>query len=327
MMKTISNAVGMPTKLLSSCLVIALLCVSCQSVSCKMEPRLVYVPQARLIESLPSPFPGLTRDEVRQDWGKELHVALTFAHEKDLYRAITSFKRALIFLPPQQWERKLQIEYSLLQCYYWGLKYQDALDVFDKSSLHTVTDAFPSFRDLLIMLFDCYMKTEQCEKAELIYKHLESIDPETAARLRLSEAFQEGDLQAINCLASSVADSCVVETFVDEVLLVSKSIQKARNLNALLPGAGYYYVGLKKAAVTSFLINSLFIGASYYFIANGNVPAGLITASLETGWYMGGINGAGLAAKEYNERLYETNAKEFMVRNRLFPMLMLQKSF
>ena len=59
----------------------------------------------------------------------------------------------------------------------------------------------------------------------------------------------------------------------------------------------------------------------------GNIAAGLITASFETGWYFGGINGAGLAAQEFNQRMYEVNTKEIMFQNRLFPIFHFTKSF
>ena len=95
----------------------------------------------------------------------------------------------------------------------------------------------------------------------------------------------------------------------------------------LLPGAGYYYVGQKKAALTAFVINSLFTAAAYQFFAKGYPAAGFITLSFEAGWYFGGINGAGLAAKEYNERLYEVKAKDFMLKERLFPLLTFETSF
>lgn len=72
----------------------------------------------------------------------------------------------------------------------------------------------------------------------------------------------------------------------------AKSIKTAQCLNAVLPGAGYWYIGQKQTAVTALLVNSLFIGAASYFFVDGNIPAGVITLSLESGWYFGGIYGA-----------------------------------
>lgn len=79
--------------------------------------------------------------------------------------------------------------------------------------------------------------------------------------------------------------------------------------------------------MTSFIINALFAAATYQLIDRGYVAAGIIVGSLEMGWYIGGINGAGLEAKEYNQSLYNTCAKEVMIRNQLFPVLMFETTF
>ena len=279
------------------------------------------------MERLPSPFEKLTRDEFQQEWGKELYIGLKFANELDLYQAITAFKRALFVLPKNKAERRLQIEYNIVLSYYLGQKYQEALSYYSTSHLDTTTPAFPAYRELLIILFDCYQKTGKEENAENMRTLMKEIDPQTADHMELSIAFEEGDLA---CLTEIIYDNPCHESlkeFLDSYASQSLSVTKAKTLNALLPGAGYYYVGQKNAALTSFLINSLFTWASYAFFKNGYYAAGIITASLESGWYIGGINGAGLAASEYNQRLYETNAKEAMVKQQLFPVLMLKKSF
>jgi hypothetical protein len=118
-----------------------------------------------------------------------------------------------------------------------------------------------------------------------------------------------------------------LQEFLIEYSCNKKSVSKAQTLNAILPGAGYYYVGQKKSGLTSFIINALFIAATYQLFDHGYIAAGIITGSLECGWYFGGINGAGLAAKEYNEQLYQSLGKEFMIQNRLFPILTIQKGF
>src|SRR5262249_8165687 len=155
----------------------------------------------------------------------------------------------------------------------------------------------------------CYQQTGQEEKAEIIREKLLEIDPEAAERLLLSLSVQEANFCLIDELKDTVGDDSI-DLFLADYRCNALSVKKAKTLNALLPGAGYYSVGQKNAAVTSFLINALFAWGTYAFIKNGYIAAGLITGSLETGWYIGGINGAGLAACEYNQRLYETAAKE-----------------
>jgi tetratricopeptide (TPR) repeat protein len=294
-----------------------------------MDPSIVYVPTQRQIANLPSPFKKLSKEDLKQEWAKEVFIGLHFANELDLYRAITSFKRALILLPSSQADRRFQIEYNIVLCYYFGQKYQEAIYYYTSSHLDSLTENFPANRDLLIILFDSYQHIGQNEKAEAIRQKLALLDPNVADQLLLSLSIQQADLCQIYDLKDVMDDDSdnSIDNFLNDYHSEALSVSKAKMLNALLPGAGYYYVGQKNAAVTSFLINALFTWGAYAFIKNGYIAAGIITASLETGWYIGGINGAGIEANEYNQRLYENKAKDLMVKNKLFPVLTLKTSF
>lgn len=310
-------------------IVLLLVCLSltgCKTTTCELEPNIVYVPTERQITSLPTPFEKLAKEDLRQEWAREVYIGLHFASELDFYRAITAFKRALIILPSSKADRRQQIEYNILLCYYLGQKYQEALAYFNSSHLDVSQSDFPPYRDLLIILFDCYQQAGQDEKAEAIREKLIAVDPAAAERLLLSQSMLEADFCLIEELKGSVGDDSI-DDFLADYRCKALSVSKAKTLNALLPGAGYYYVGQKNAAATSLIINALFTWGTYAFIKNGYIAAGLITASLESGWYIGGINGAGLAANEYNQRLYENSAKEVMLKENLFPVLMLETSF
>lgn len=303
----------------------------CSRAASDFEPKIIYTPTEQHIAKLASPFEKLSKAELQQEWAKELYIGLHFGNELDLYRAITAFKRALILLPQTHKERKIQLEYYIFLSYYLGQKYQEALTYFQSSDLDSVPQDFPAYKDLLISLYECYMQTGQPEHSQVILQKIETLDPETSQSLKLSTAMKEGALQDIEEYAScsNLTDptSEEVQEFLDDYSLQALSVTKAKTLNALLPGAGYYYVGQKKAAATSLVINALFTWAAYAFIKKGYVAAGIVTASLESGWYLGGINGAGLAANEYNERLYESSAKDFMIEHTLFPVLKLEMSF
>ncbi len=321
----------LPLKTLCLLPAAVLLLAGCVPSVIDFEPNITYTPTEQLIAKLPSPFGKLTKSELQQEWARELYIGLHFGNELDLYRAITAFKRALFLLPANQAERKLQLEYYVYISYYLGKKYQEALNYFQKTRLDSVSQEFPAFKDLLISLYDCYLQTEQEDKANLILKSIECIDPDLAARLKLSSYLEEGAIDAARAFSAAVSisdTSCGdLEDFLDNYNADRLSVSKAKTLNALLPGAGYYYVGQKKTAGTALLVNALFTWAAYSFFKNGYVAAGAVTTSLEMGWYLGGINGAGLAANEYNERLYETRAKDFMIEHRLFPILLLETSF
>lgn len=315
---------SLPNKILAAALCLLVL-TCCHPKSQHFEPNISYFPGQRCIQNLPSAFPPV--ENIREEWSKEQFLGNHLAKDLDLYRAITCYKRALILMPRNNLDQRLQTEYTLAYCYYMGRRYGEFLETVEFGPLMNVPESFPPFRDLCVMLFDAYNETDQKEKACQIQKLVSTFDPKTAANLNLYSHLKSGDLSGALPLihASPLSDQLL--PYLNTYCCAKKSITKAQLLNAILPGAGYYYVGQKKSAITSFVLNALFIAATVQFAEKGYIPAAIITGSFELGWYVGGINGAGLAAKEYNERLYEYQVKEMMINHRLFPALMLQTAF
>ena len=294
-------------------LAIWLLFPGCAPNSYLLEPSINYVPPPGYIAHLDSPFPPLSTKERGQAWGKELWLASRFAQEEDYYRAITCYKSAL-FLMPDSCNRALEAEYGIFLSYYLGQRFGQAIEQFEGSRLKEVESGFPALEELLAALCEAYLKVNQPIKAENIRCLLSLMGKkELSSSLDLFSATVQADL----CNAPFACD----------YLAGAKSVQAAQTLNALIPGAGYLYVGQGKTALTSFFLNTLFIAAAYQCFKHRNVPAGVIVSSFEFGWYVGGINGAGLAAKEYNERRYQTMAQNYLVQESLFPILLFQKGF
>lgn len=292
----------------------------CQKNSCLLEPAICLIPQKCMVDKLPSAFEPLTVEELEQDWGKELQIGDSFARDFDLYRAITAYRRAEILIPKNLIERKKQIQYDIILCYYLGNKYRDVIDTFENSLLMNAGPKFPAFDNLLMILYDSYEKEGICNKATIILELINKHSPETAEDLNLGTMITRGAIVEMECFETG---HLLMQEYANQAL----SVRKAQFLNAVLPGAGYYYVGQEKAALTSFIINALFIAASYQLYHRGYIAGGIIVTSLELGWYFGGINGAGLAAKEYNEQLYNILGKETMTCKRLFPILTFEHSF
>ncbi|GAB4185625.1 MAG: hypothetical protein Tsb0015_02700 [Simkaniaceae bacterium] len=300
---------------------------SCYRVPDKIEPQVQYAVQDRHIQSLPSPFSPLTAEEKKEAWGQEYEIGLYFAKELDLYRAITAFKRAEILLGNRSFLRKQEIEYNIILSYYLGNRYEEAIDAFSKSNLKEANDHFPAFHDLLVMLYESYVRTDKDAQAANILQLMRKYYPKTAEQLRASSALLDGDLQKLESIANAPPEKPYLEELLAFYKGKKKSISKAGLYNAVLPGAGYWYVGQKQSAITAFLLNGAFIWASYEFFSRGYTAAGIITTSFEVGWYFGGIYGAKESARFYNERLFETNAAFVMRQQRLFPVLMLKYAF
>jgi len=316
----------MKAKVLISILFL-LVMAGCYKVEDKIEPQVNYTVQDRYLKQLPTPFPPLTKQEKQEAWGKEYQIAQKFSRELDLYRAVTTFKRSEFLLPEERQSRLEEIEYQIVLSYYLGKRYSEVIHTFDGSTLYHATDSFPAYHDLLIIMYESYIETGQEAKANYVLRVIQHHYPETAKKLELSTALIEGDLDTLREEERRDRSKNYLTYLLDSYDVKKKSVSKAQWSNALLPGSGYLYVGQKQSALTSFLLNGLFIWGAVYFYSRGNIPAGVILTSFEMGWYFGGIYGAGEAAKYYNERLYEQKAYPALNRNKLFPVLMLKYGF
>lgn len=299
---------------------------SCTRVPDSIEPKIDYAVQDRYLQQLPPAFSPLTPLEKKEPWGQEMQIGLGFAHELDLYQAATTFKRALYLLPSSERQRKQELDYEILLCYYVAKKYADVIKTYETTDLRFVDSSFPASHDLLVILLDSYNHTQETAKATRILGYLQQCYPETAEKLRVATYLQEGNISALKTLSIDPSYD-YIPPLLSQYEKSKKSVQTAQILNATLPGAGYLYIGQKQSAFTALLLNGLFIGASYYFFHVGNIPAGIIFAGFESGWYFGGIYGVAQETKFYNERVYERIASPVMNQQKLFPILTLQHAF
>src|SRR5690606_15835888 len=165
------------------------------------------------------------------------------------------------------------------------------------------------------------------EKQARVIELMDKTFPDTGEELKVSLAIREGNLVAINDFASGFQHPSYLDNLLVSYQVQKKSVATAQFLNALVPGAGYLYIGQRKSALTALLLNGLFIAAATQFFLHDHIAAGIITTGFEAGWYFGGIYGAGEEAKYYNERLYEKTASVVLNEYKLFPVLMLDHAF
>jgi tetratricopeptide (TPR) repeat protein len=303
-----------------------ILLAACYRVPDRIDPRVCYQLQDQHFERLASAFSPLSDLEKATDWGKEYTIARAFADELDLYRSVSTFKRAEILISNNQ-ERKLEIQYNIVLCLFLGKRYDEAVDALEKSDLAHVDKTFPAYHDLLLVLYESYRELDDKEKQARVLELIDKTFPDTGEELKVSIAIREGDLPTIDSFASGFQHSSYLDNLTDCYCSQKKSVGRAQLLNALIPGAGYLYLGQRTSALTAFLLNGIFIAAATEFFIHDHLAAGIITTGFEAGWYFGGIYGAGLEAKYYNERLYEKNASTVLNEHKLFPVLMLKHSF
>ena len=295
---------------------------SCHKTTESIQPKINYAIQDRYLRELPSPFLPLTPEEKREPWGQEYQIGIGFAHQLELYQAMTCFKRAYFLAPEEENARKLELQYDIFLSYYLGRKYDDVIYTYENTELRTIGSSFPAAHDLLVILYDSYLQTSQVSKAEQTLSHLHALFPRTEEKLTLSSALQTADFPYLQA-----SEDTSIRSLLKNYSLEKKSVKQAQTLNAILPGAGYAYIGQKQAAVTAFFLNSLFIAAAAHFFYKGHIAAGIVTTGFEMGWYIGGIHGAKEEATFYNERIWERHASTLMNQEKLFPVFMLNYSF
>lgn len=306
-------------------LIVALM-ASCYRVEDRIDPRICHQMQDQHFQCLDSAFPHLSSEERNTDWGKEYLIGRAFAAELDLYRAVSTFKRAAI-LSGNDKERRLEIQYDILLCYFLAKRYDEVIESFEKSNLAHVDKSFFAYHDLLLILYESYREMEDGEKLAKVMELMEKSFPAANEELKVSKAIREGNLAMVEEFACGFQNTSYLDHLMDCYSANKKSVAKAQLLNALVPGAGYLYIGQRKSALTAFLLNGLFIAAATQFFLHKHFAAGLITTGFEAGWYFGGIYGAGEEAKYYNERLYERAASSVLNEHKLFPILMLDHAF
>ena len=134
----------------NSLLLSILLITGCNTAKIALNPELDYSVQDKYIQNLQPIFTSLSEEEVSQRWGQEYQIGFAFAKKLDLYQAITAFKRADILIPENNFQRKAEIQYHIINCYYLGKKYFDVIDTFEDSILAGTNRTLSSTSQFLV---------------------------------------------------------------------------------------------------------------------------------------------------------------------------------
>ncbi len=93
-----------------------------------------------------------------------------------------------------------------------------------------------------------------------------------------------------------------------------KSPAVAGALAAVLPGAGHVYVGRVRDALAAFLVNAVFVAATWEAFRNDLEILGSFLGVMELGWYAGNIYSAVNSAHKYNRKLRQDLLDNFQDR-------------
>lgn len=241
--------------------------------------------------------------------------------EKDYYRALTEYQRFVFLFPndPRVSEAELQIG----RCYrregrpnkafshFFGLYNRKAETVGREALLEMVAirqeqSRYPEaiyWTRKFIELYSDYAEIDN------IYLSLAWLQIDSG---KYDEAIASLDLIQPDSAYYSRAKS-ISQALQRRPEKTEKSPQTAGVLAAVLPGAGHLYAGRPEQAISSFLLNAIFISGAVVAFKNDSPVLGSILVFFELGWYGGGIHSAVEAARQENrqrERRYRRELKE-----------------
>jgi len=230
--------------------------------------------------------------------------------DKDYYRAVTEYKRLIFHFPGSPLSKAARLKIGL--AYLEGGKYQPAMTAFQE-----VTSLYPDepiYWEALFYLGETFYRMGDYENglgsfALVEKKGLTKGLKERAAikkgwsfvRMRkwglASETFRglagTGNGIILGKLSDKVKEGSGIPR---------KSPGLAGVMSAILPGAGQLYIGRKKDAAVSFLLNGAFIlGAIEAFRKEENA-IGAILVFFEAGWYTGNVYSAVSGAHKFNRK-------------------------
>ncbi len=276
-------------------------------------------------------------------WEQELTCGWVFAKEGDLYRAITCFRKALIYLNllpensvlSQELHNRLRIEAvtGMVASYVFHKKYHHAIEVWENFGNTLNLQGRHEAKWLLIMVVQAFSSSDEYEeRAEELASMLPIEDPDRASLLYYLaiRSYSTRPLKYLATQQTAAAEapplSQEIETLFQEWAKRRKNPNLAFGLNLIIPGSGYAYLGQFPTAFTALSMNTLFIGACIEFFKAAQPMAGLVTLGLEFGWWGGGALGARLSTREYNHYLWLSMARKYMSDKHLYPEAILWKA-
>lgn len=94
--------------------------------------------------------------------------------------------------------------------------------------------------------------------------------------------------------------------YAKEQLSHTKSPAVGGVLSAVLPGSGYLYAGKPSTALTSFIVNGLFIWSAVEMFSDRKYAVGGTISFIGIGWYLGNIKGSINSVESYNKALEQS---------------------
>ncbi|MDH3976132.1 MAG: tetratricopeptide repeat protein [Deltaproteobacteria bacterium] len=229
--------------------------------------------------------------------------------EEDYYRAITEYKRLIHLYPETDLAKEAGLKVAI--AYMEGKRFRAALSALEKFRRSYGDD--PLSREALFLKGEAWFAAGNYEEALRVFK----LAGKEAALLREKNRAYAGEGRALMKMGrwkeASATFEAMGEVEQGRYLRLSRELEKgetlpgkspslAGTLSAIIPGAGQLYVGRKRDALVSFLLNGAFIAGAAEAFRKGEDAIGGILLFFEAGWYAGNIYSAAGGAHKYNKK-------------------------
>lgn len=273
-------------------------------------------PLIMLLISVLMPFaPDVSADQPAMMLTDDVLLKLgdAFTSDGDYYRAITEYKRLLILFP--QSSKADNALFSIGMAYFRGEEYESASKTF--SSLR---GRFPQSSFVAKAAYHQGLCLSRLGKPEEASEAFSAAATPAAGRNEEAKAASFGMAMAALDRNDITSSRSTLEQFVrqypddsgvlrakEAIALLDKSLTPpykspflAGTMSAILPGSGQLYAGRYGDALTSLLLNGLFIAGTVVAVQNDNYALAGVTGLIGLPFYIGNIYGASNAATKWN---------------------------
>ena len=298
-----------------------LLLILWTAVSGVCQPREPFWPQPGALTAVPAEPTSFADDQL-------LAFAESLMHEGEYFRAITEYRRFLLYYPHDP--RRAMVHFRIGLALYRGESYGEALQTFRE-----VTQLYPHTAygtQAWLWQGESLARQGQYTTAEALYTEISARFPhesigqqaryQRAWMLLYRRQWRQAAAQFQQVVPASAlyqSAQLLAQAALEGERLPAKSPVLAGILSGLLPGSGLLYNGRLGDALLAFFLNGLFMAGIYEAVHSKAYTVAGILSFVETGWYAGNVYGAINGAHKYNRYTTETWLRNLDNRFRFVP--------
>ena len=240
-----------------------------------------------------------------------IKVGDSFYNEMKFDLAIIEYRRANIKYPENNYSVKIQEK--IAKCYRKMGFFIESINIH-KSLLKTNPE---NWNSIVEIPFNYQLMNNFSESNRFIINQIKNIDNEkkdSLIFLKSCNHFALMQIDSSNFFFNSINNKGFKKLVQRNFKIISEfesnrqfDYKKAKYLNIIFPGAGYSYLELYQTAISTLLVESLFLYATILTHRNQYAIGTLFGGLFFSGFYLGSIHGAEQFAKKKVRNLYKKN--------------------